>query len=271
MALHRPVNGHSWRDASASRSTSVKGTISLGLASLASRVMPFVCIATRAWPSAIRAAASGRPSNWPRGSWGTVSWPSRSWWSWAFSDHRPVATDRPQHPTGLSPKIAQTLARHSDVRLTLGVYTHLGLHDQTAAIAALPPPPSGGEKPATGAAELRATGTEGRSDEHFSVPSLVPSGAQIGAQRPASDALRIAPDCTEGPQQREENGDPRIAASLDRTRRYSTGRRQSASPSTDGRAGRREVSPTGLEPVTFGSGDGVPSSRREARKLFCGQ
>jgi integrase len=41
---------------------------------------------------------------------------------------------------GISPKMAQTLARHSDIRLTLGIYTHVGLHDQTAAIAALPGP-----------------------------------------------------------------------------------------------------------------------------------
>jgi hypothetical protein len=37
--------------------------------------------------------------------------------------------------------MAQTLARRSDIRLTLGVYTHVGLHDQTAAIEALPAPP----------------------------------------------------------------------------------------------------------------------------------
>lgn len=42
---------------------------------------------------------------------------------------------------GVSPKMAQTLARHSDIRLTLQVYTHAGLHDQTAAIASLPAPP----------------------------------------------------------------------------------------------------------------------------------
>jgi hypothetical protein len=45
---------------------------------------------------------------------------------------------------GLSPKMAQTLARHSDIRLTLGVDTHVGLHDQQVAIAALPAPPVAG-------------------------------------------------------------------------------------------------------------------------------
>jgi integrase len=41
---------------------------------------------------------------------------------------------------GTSPKMAQTLARHSDIRLTLGVYTHVELHDQTEAIRALEAP-----------------------------------------------------------------------------------------------------------------------------------
>jgi site-specific recombinase XerD len=43
---------------------------------------------------------------------------------------------------GISPKMAQTLARHSDIRLTLGVYTHVGLNDQTIAIESLPGPPA---------------------------------------------------------------------------------------------------------------------------------
>jgi len=42
---------------------------------------------------------------------------------------------------GVSPRTAQTLARHSDIRLTMGVYTHIGLHDQTRAIQSLPGPP----------------------------------------------------------------------------------------------------------------------------------
>ena len=101
--------------------------------------------------------------------------------------------------------------------MTLGVYTHIGLHDQTAAIASLPPPPAVGEKPRTEAVELRATGTEGRADEHLLVPSVVPSGAQIGAQRPASERLWVAPDCTDAAHGRNENGDPRIAASPEKT------------------------------------------------------
>jgi hypothetical protein len=37
--------------------------------------------------------------------------------------------------------MAQTLARHSDIRLTMGVYTHVELSDRTAAIESLPRPP----------------------------------------------------------------------------------------------------------------------------------
>ena len=75
---------------------------------------------------------------------------------------------------GLSPKMAQTLARHSDIRLTLGVYTHVGLHDQSAAINTLPGPPTadGATGPAAtadspqtplpqGGIRLHRTGTHG--------------------------------------------------------------------------------------------------------------
>lgn len=43
---------------------------------------------------------------------------------------------------GVSPKTAQTLARHCDIRLTMNVYTHIGLGDQTSAIGMLPAPPA---------------------------------------------------------------------------------------------------------------------------------
>ena len=42
---------------------------------------------------------------------------------------------------GVSPKAAQTVARRSDVNLTMGVYSHVDVIDQAAAINALPAPP----------------------------------------------------------------------------------------------------------------------------------
>jgi hypothetical protein len=43
---------------------------------------------------------------------------------------------------GVTPRVAQILARHSDIRLTLGLYTHVELHDHSKAIGSLPAPPS---------------------------------------------------------------------------------------------------------------------------------
>jgi integrase len=43
---------------------------------------------------------------------------------------------------GISPRMAQTLARHSDIRLTLQTYTHVDLGDQVAAIQSLTGPTS---------------------------------------------------------------------------------------------------------------------------------
>jgi hypothetical protein len=57
---------------------------------------------------------------------------------------------------GVSPGRAQSLARHCDIRLTMGVYTHIGLNDQKTAIELLPSPPelrpSGKTSPANGRA-----------------------------------------------------------------------------------------------------------------------
>ena len=38
----------------------------------------------------------------------------------------------------ISPKTAQALARHSDIRLTMNIYTHVDEQEQAAAIARLP-------------------------------------------------------------------------------------------------------------------------------------
>ena len=93
---------------------------------------------------------------------------------------------------GVSPKAAQSLARHSTIDLTMNVYTSLTVNDQASAPAHLPPIPAlGGPKVRAGA--LRATGTDGPEK----VPTVVPRGAEKGAVLPASPALEIARDCTE--------------------------------------------------------------------------
>jgi hypothetical protein len=45
--------------------------------------------------------------------------------------------------------MAQILARHSSITLTMDFYTHLGIHDQTAALEKLPPLPPIGKLAAT--------------------------------------------------------------------------------------------------------------------------
>jgi integrase len=44
--------------------------------------------------------------------------------------------------SGVAPKTAQLLARHSDINLTMNVYTMLGVQDQVTAVEALPPIPT---------------------------------------------------------------------------------------------------------------------------------
>ncbi len=94
--------------------------------------------------------------------------------------------------SGVSPKAAQSLARHSTIDLTMNVYTSLTVHDQASALASLPAVPTF-DRPEAGAVALRATGTDGPEK----VPTVVPRGAEKGAVPPASGMLQIAPDCTE--------------------------------------------------------------------------
>src|SRR5262249_47885469 len=91
---------------------------------------------------------------------------------------------------GVHPKIAQTLARHSTIGLTMERYTHVELHDLMASVNSLPSIQLTEEN----AVALSPTGTEGPDSE---VPVLVPGGAKNGAILPASPALQIAPVCTE--------------------------------------------------------------------------
>ena len=61
---------------------------------------------------------------------------------------------------GVHPKMAQTLARHSDINLTLSRYTHTVLSDEADALSALPSLPSPFDEPQQDRQVMRATGTE---------------------------------------------------------------------------------------------------------------
>ncbi len=76
---------------------------------------------------------------------------------------------------GVSPKLAQTLARHSDINLTMNTYTTLEIHDQSAAVEGLPAIPEIARKQP--AAQLKATGTDDTTGggSKALVPALVPT------------------------------------------------------------------------------------------------
>jgi integrase len=69
--------------------------------------------------------------------------------------------------SGASVKVVQSLARHSTPTLTLGIYSHVGLYDQTGALEALPDLSGTGPKPPE---VMTATGTDGPISDRFSLP-----------------------------------------------------------------------------------------------------
>ncbi len=81
-------------------------------------------------------------------------------------------------------KVIQSLARHSTPTLTLGVYAHVGLFDQTSALDALP----GQDRPApetTEAAALAPTGTESGS-------ARAAHGKRAGVGTGRNESVRVA-------------------------------------------------------------------------------
>jgi site-specific recombinase XerD len=144
--------------------------------------------------------------------------------------------------SGVAPKTAQMLARHSSIDLTMNTYTMLGVMDQAAAVEALPPIPNRkrGDEPQ----RLRATGTDGKlnpDQPQKKVPTMVPRGAENGAVEPAPNGLRVAPDCTEDVPKQGKRAQRKDAKNPEQNGVF-----RAASPRT---ASRCTVAEAGFEPA----------------------
>ncbi len=136
---------------------------------------------------------------------------------------------------GVHPKLAQQLARHSTISLTMDRYTHTVVGELSDALAALPELDAADPN----ADRLRATGT----DEKSMVSSMAFHMAERGASTlsPSASARIEAGESAEGRgyTERQENGIP------------CTSIHSGASCCSDDSALRR----AGVEPATFGSVD----------------
>jgi len=124
---------------------------------------------------------------------------------------------------GVHPKVAQQLARHSTIGLTMDRYTHLGLVDMTAALEALP------SIAGVESVSCRATGT------------MDADGEFCGCTKGCFDSgnhSRFQPLSTMLSELESENENPRVSPSK-----------------TLENTGLSGAHPAGLEPATFGSVD----------------
>ena len=154
--------------------------------------------------------------------------------------------------SGISPRTAQSLARHSDIRLTMGVYTHIELHDQQAAIERLPAPPGRSTDSDRSDESLRATGTDDVTSADLVVPTMVPRGAENGAIRLASNEDETDTVCTEGGRKESRKGQGEFDATLELPNEFRTKSHRGALPCTLAAGTSSKARPAGLEPATCG-------------------
>ena len=88
---------------------------------------------------------------------------------------------------GVTPKLAQSVARHSDVNLTMGVYSHVEVHEQAAAINALPAPPALSTKPLRNSLVNGLVNTTPESVAEKTVDHIVDQTSGFACPRLASD------------------------------------------------------------------------------------
>jgi len=105
--------------------------------------------------------------------------------------------------TGASPRTIQQLARHSDIRLTLDVYSHAELAEKIEAVSRLPSPvPSRSDKRETGAQKTQAGDNSSKgvqrassaavAENGISRRELTPGGGEVYADTPTPESAELA-------------------------------------------------------------------------------
>ena len=137
---------------------------------------------------------------------------------------------------GVTPRTAQAAMRHSNIDLTMNVYTDPKLLDVQGALDSLPSL-DWKSSPSTERAVMRATGTDDSMSSAL-VPLLVPNSGKRGQS--VSFAVISSDDADESAARTATHANPMISS-------------KKTSPAVF--AGEAlEVSPAGVEPATFGFG-----------------
>ena len=159
----------------------------------------------------------------------------------------------------------QSLARHSDIRLTM-LYTHSCSDEKVAAIGSLPAFPPAEQSENESSESAKTEGVSGQGPKPV-VPTMVPCGAEIGAEQLASEVTSLATDGNEeGTARDRKSNQATDAKSLPQSNFGNDGHRQ-ALPGNDIKEGKTKVHPAGFEPATLGSEDRCAIQLRHGCKM----
>ncbi len=137
---------------------------------------------------------------------------------------------------GVHPKLAQALARHSDINLTMSRYTHTIRGQESETLAALP------DLSPLDHSQARATGTDG----HAGLPVC-----HKGVNAPA-----VLADCLAEKVSEECNPVQSQTTTVDGGRRAQVAKKVRETPTnTDDRRADKAVRLAGFEPATYGLGN----------------
>ncbi len=156
--------------------------------------------------------------------------------------------------SGVHPKLAQTLARHSTINLTMDVYTHVELEEKAGAVAMLP---------ALMSQAIARAGTTGglkyrRSRGGGGLKSSAHSGAlgcPKGAKRVSADITELSANDATWPTQEALDAGQGSDRKPKRSSKFGRRCQRLAVADRDPGGAKSEVPPAGFEPATCGLGN----------------